>query len=178
MWRFLLLEMGTSWSLDANDLESDASATRAELLALVRGLEAIDRPGRVKLVTGSRYIQRGLSKGLAAWAAQDWQWERFGRRVPVRDADLWQRVNRALEFHRLDCHSWTLSMGGVPQATAAPEVTTYTASAGDEPAVMVVRQARARRTKSNSLVGSARQTITGVRLGLQTMWRPELAPTG
>lgn len=178
MWRFLLLEMGTNRSIDANDLETDLSATRAELLALVRGLEAIDRPGRVKLVTGSRYVQRGLAKGLNAWAAQDWQWERFGRRVPVRDADLWQRVSRALEFHQLDCHSWILSTGGVPQAAAAPDVTTYTASEGDEPAVMVVRQARAARAKGNSLVGSARKTISGVRRGLESIWPAELAPAG
>ncbi len=178
MWRFLLLEMGTNWSLDANDLETDVSASRAELLALVRGLEAIDRPGRVKLVTGSRYIQRGLGKGLSAWAAQDWQWERFGRRVPVRDADLWQRVSRALEFHQLDCHSCTLSMGGTPQTAAAPVVTTYTDSTGEEPAVMVVRQARATRARGNSLAGSARKTITGVRRSLESMWPAELAPAG
>lgn len=178
MWRFLLLEMGTNWSLDASDTEVDASATRAELLALVRGLEAIDRPGKVKLVTASRYIQRGLSKGLTSWAAQQWQWERFGRRVPVRDADLWQRVSRALEFHQLDCHAWTLSMGGTPQQVAVPEVTTYSTGMEEEPAVMVVRQARPRRGKGNSLAGSARQTITGVRRGLQTMWGAELAPAG
>lgn len=175
VWRFLLLKMGTSLSIDASDLEPGASASRGELLALVRGLEAIEEPARVKLVTGSRHLQRGLARGLTAWAAQDWHWERFGRRVPVRDADLWRRVSRALEFHQLDCHAWTLSVGANTSTLAAPSTL---AGSDAEPAVMVVRQARPRRDRGNSLVANARQTITGVRHGLQTLWGSELAPTG
>jgi hypothetical protein len=79
---------------------------RLELLAVVRGLEALDGPARVTLVTRSRYVSRGIRFGITEWRANEWQWERFGRVVPVKDHDLWQRVDRALLFHRVECQSW------------------------------------------------------------------------
>jgi ribonuclease HI len=106
VWRFVLAQVGTSDSLSATDIEPIACRERLELLAVVRGLEAIDQPARVTLVTGSRYVSRGLKRGLADWRAADWQWERFGQLVAVRDHDLWRRVDRALQFHRLDCRLW------------------------------------------------------------------------
>ena len=105
-WRFVLAELGTTDSLSATDVEPVACHERLELFGLVRGLEAIDRPGRVTLVTNSRYLSRGLKRGLVDWRAQDWQWERFGQLVPVRNHDLWRRVDRALQFHELDCRLW------------------------------------------------------------------------
>ncbi len=101
MWRFLLLDMGTDASVSASDTEPNCSKSRAELLALVRGLEAMDQPGRVRHICGSAYVSRGLERGLRQWRSQGWHWERFGRRVPIRNADLWQRVDHALQFHQL-----------------------------------------------------------------------------
>jgi ribonuclease HI len=108
IWRFVLAQVGTSSSLTATDREPIACRERLELLAVVRGLEAIDQPARVTLVTGSRYVSRGLKRGLAEWRVSDFQWERFGQQVAVRDHDLWRRVDRALEFHQVDCRLWHL----------------------------------------------------------------------
>lgn len=105
-WRFVLTQVGSSNSLSATDVEPVSCHERLELLALVRGLEAIDQPARVTLVTNSRYVTRGLNRGLADWRAQDWTWERFGQLVPVRHHDLWRRVDRALQFHEVDCRLW------------------------------------------------------------------------
>lgn len=107
-WRFVLTQVGANSSLTAADIEAEACRERLELLAVVRGLEAIDQPARVTLVTGSRYVSRGLKRGLAEWRLNDWQWERFGQQVAVRDCDLWRRVDRALEFHKVDCRLWHL----------------------------------------------------------------------
>ena len=89
-----------------SDEETTACGERLELLAVVRGLEALDGPAQVTLVTKSRYVSRGIRCGLTEWRANDWQWERFGRIVPVKDHDLWQRVDRALLFHKVDCQAW------------------------------------------------------------------------
>jgi ribonuclease HI len=105
-WRFVLSEVGGSENLAAADVEPITCRERLELLAVVRGLEAIDRPARVTLVTNSRYVNRGLKHGLTDWRACHWQWERFGQLVPVRDGDLWRRVDRALQFHEMDCRLW------------------------------------------------------------------------
>jgi ribonuclease HI len=79
-------------------------------LAVVRGLEALAQPSRVTLVTHSRYVNRGLTYGLAEWRANGWQWEHFGQMVPVKNRDLWQRVDRALLFHQLDCRRWRFDL--------------------------------------------------------------------
>jgi ribonuclease HI len=69
----------------------------------VRGLESLGQPSRVTLVTKSRYVSRGFSCGLDSWRENGWQWERFGKMVPVKDLDLWQRVDQALKFHQVEC---------------------------------------------------------------------------
>lgn len=102
-WRFSLRLPGGETSLEADDQEPDASPERLELLAVVRGLEALDRPSRVTLVSGSRQIRRGLEHGLSQWRESDWQWERYGRMAPVKDSDLWQRLDRLLEIHSVEC---------------------------------------------------------------------------
>jgi ribonuclease HI len=120
IWRFVLAQVGTSTSLTAMDHEPVACRERLELLAVVRGLEAIDQPARVTLVTGSRYVSRGLKRGLAEWRVNDFQWERFGQQVPVRDQDLWRRVDRALEFHQVDCRLWHLDSHVDTAQSASP----------------------------------------------------------
>jgi ribonuclease HI len=105
-WRFVLHDVETSRRMVISDNEATMCGERLELLAVVRGLEALDGPARVTLVTRSRYVSRGIRFGITEWRANDWQWERFGRVVPVKDHDLWQRVDRALLFHRVGCQSW------------------------------------------------------------------------
>ncbi|HEX6960666.1 MAG TPA: RNase H family protein, partial [Lacipirellula sp.] len=115
-WRFVLEQVGAAEALAASDIETAECPERLELLAVVRGLEALDQPASVTLVTKSRYVSRGLKRGLADWRANGWQWERFGRVVPVRDHDLWRRVDRALQFHQVECRLWQFDES--PQAAA------------------------------------------------------------
>jgi ribonuclease HI len=76
---------------------------RAALLAVVRGLEALEQPSRVTLVTTSRYVARGLQFGLSEWRETDYCWEHFGSVQPIRNADLWRRVDHAMQFHQISC---------------------------------------------------------------------------
>lgn len=105
-WRFVLQLLDGTEQFEAADAEPDAQGERLELLAVVRGLEALAQPSRVTLVTPSRYVNRGLSYGLTEWRANGWRWEHYGEMVPVKNRDLWQRVDRALQFHQLDCRTW------------------------------------------------------------------------
>jgi ribonuclease HI len=104
-WHFVLRTEEGSVALDACDAEADASVERLALWAVVRGLEAIPEPARVTLVTTSGWIRRGLRFGLDSWREHQWQWECFGRMTPIKNADLWQRVDRALRFHEVDCRT-------------------------------------------------------------------------
>ncbi|MCI0491693.1 MAG: hypothetical protein L0Z07_02020 [Planctomycetes bacterium] len=129
-WRFVLQSVADQRVLAAEDVEPGTRGSRLELLAVVRGLESLDQPSRVTLVTTSRYVTRGIRRGLSQWRARRWRWERFGQLVPVRDHDLWQRVDRALHFHHVDCcawhtekpsqnETWAASAAAMPPARAA-----------------------------------------------------------
>ena len=111
-WRFVLQAVDGSTKLEVEDAEPEIRGERLELLAVVRGLEALEQPSRVTLVTASRYVSRGLSYGLIDWRENGWQWEWHGRMVPVKNRDLWQRLDRALRFHRVECRNWRFDEPG------------------------------------------------------------------
>lgn len=102
-WSFRLLADDGKVALEATDFESDVTVERLGLLAVVRGLEALDQPSHVVLTNPSRVVSRGLRYGLEHWRATHWQWERFGHMAPIRNADLWQRIDTAMAIHRLEC---------------------------------------------------------------------------
>jgi ribonuclease HI len=109
-WRFVLESVDGETKLEVADDESEGDVSRLELLAVVRGLEALDQPSRVTLVTPSRYVTHGLRFGLAEWRENGWQWERFGEMQRVKNWDLWQRIDRAMRFHDVDCRVWRFDM--------------------------------------------------------------------
>jgi ribonuclease HI len=127
-WRFVLESLDGAAKLEVCDDEPEAEGERLDLLAVVRGLEALDQPSRVTLVTQSQYVSRGLRYGLDEWRENGWQWERFGQMAPVKNGDLWQRVDRALAFHEVECRTWRFDRSADdldqtplrPPQTAAP----------------------------------------------------------
>ena len=119
-WRFVLQNVESQRRFSAADSEPCDCSQRLELLAVVRGLEALDGPSRVTLVTKSRYVSRGIKKGLAEWRANNWKWEHFGSLRPVRDYDLWKRVDRALQFHQVSCQAWHFETIEVEAAESLP----------------------------------------------------------
>src|SRR5215471_12598780 len=86
-WQFALERDGAR-QIEVEDVEPLAKGQRVELLAVVRGLEALDQPSRVTLVTASSYVKRGLNYGLEDWRASGWCWEAHGKMVPVKNGDL------------------------------------------------------------------------------------------
>ena len=171
-WRFVLQNVESQRRFAATDSEPCDCGERLELLAVVRGLEALDGPARVTLVTRSRYVSRGIKKGLADWRANDWKWERFGRVVPVRDHDLWQRVDRALQFHEINCQAWqfeTVETAPEPVAERSNEIssdevpvvsrrTRYRVDSAHEPRIVhpVSRLRRRAKTQAAHLTAAIR----------------------
>lgn len=102
-WHFALQPLDGGGQLEACDEEPQAGCERLELWAVVRGLEALEQPSRVTLVTTSRLVDRGLRHALEQWRSNRWRWEAYGRLVEIKNADLWQRIDRALQFHQVEC---------------------------------------------------------------------------
>lgn len=102
-WHFVLERLDGPERLEAADSEFAVNRERLALLSVVRGLEALEQPSQVTLVTTSRYVSRGLRYGLNSWRDTNYHWERFGEQRPIRNADLWRRVDTALHFHGIKC---------------------------------------------------------------------------
>lgn len=100
-WHFTLERSDGTVVLDAGD-DDMGDLNRLTLLAAVRGLEAIDGASSVTLLSNNRYLIRSLSDSLPRWRQNDYAWEHFGRRIDVQHADLWRRIDRALEIHRVE----------------------------------------------------------------------------
>lgn len=71
--------------------------------------EALKRPSPVALYTDSQYVQKGITEWLAGWVARGW---RTASRTPVKNADLWQRLQAACAPHDIEWH-WVKGHAGI-----------------------------------------------------------------
>ena len=90
--------------------EPQTTNNRMELTAVIRALEALKRPVHARLYTDSQYVQRGISEWLPEWKGRGW---RTAARKPVRNQDLWQRLDELATRHHIDWQ-WVPAHAGVP----------------------------------------------------------------
>ncbi|MDJ0878017.1 MAG: ribonuclease HI, partial [Halieaceae bacterium] len=81
---------------------------RMEMMAAIAALEALKRPSRVKLTTDSKYLRDGITKWIHAWKRRGWK---TADGSPVKNRELWQRLERALAPHSVDWH-WVKGHSG------------------------------------------------------------------
>ncbi|MEE8054899.1 MAG: ribonuclease HI [Gammaproteobacteria bacterium] len=79
--------------------EPDTTNNRMELLAAIKGLEALKRPCAVRLTTDSQYVKNGLTEWLPNWKQRGWK---TAAKKPVKNADLWQRLEAAVDRHDVE----------------------------------------------------------------------------
>jgi ribonuclease HI len=84
---------------------------RMELVAAIKGLEALKRPCRVQLFTDSNYVRDGITKWIHGWRRNGW---RTADRKPVKNAELWQELLDATAPHRVEWH-WVKGHSGHPE---------------------------------------------------------------
>jgi ribonuclease HI len=90
--------------------EPATTNNRMELTAVIRALEALKRPVQARLYTDSEYVQRGISEWLPAWKSRGW---RTADRKPVKNQDLWQRLDELASRHEIEWR-WVPGHAGVP----------------------------------------------------------------
>jgi ribonuclease HI len=84
---------------------------RMELLAAIRALEALKRPCCVRLYTDSEYVKRGITEWLAGWKRKGWK---TAAGQPVKNVDLWERLDRARSTHDVQW-AWVRGHSGHPE---------------------------------------------------------------
>ena len=81
--------------------EHETTNNRMELMAAIQALEALNRPCRVELTTDSQYLRKGITEWLADWKRRGWK---TAARKPVRNRDLWERLDALAERHAIGWH--------------------------------------------------------------------------
>jgi ribonuclease HI len=76
--------------------EANTTNNRMEMLAVISGLEAIKRASKVLITTDSQYVLKGINEWIEGWKARGWK---TAAKQPVKNVDLWQRLDSALQGH-------------------------------------------------------------------------------
>lgn len=98
--------------------ESETTNNRMELLAAISALEALGRPSKITVVTDSAYVKNGVTGWIEGWKRNGW---RTAAKKPVKNVDLWQRLDAARERHDVTWE-WVKGHAGHPENERADEL--------------------------------------------------------
>ena len=90
--------------------EAHTTNNRMELMAAIVALETLKRPVTVDIHTDSQYLRNGIMSWIAKWKRNGW---RTADKKPVKNVDLWQRLDAALGAHEVRWH-WVRGHAGHP----------------------------------------------------------------
>jgi ribonuclease HI len=96
-WGTILRAKGTEKELSG--AEKDTTNNRMEMMAVIVGLEALQRACQVKITTDSQYVMKGMMEWLPGWKKRNWV--TAGKKA-VKNVDLWQRLEKAAQGHELE----------------------------------------------------------------------------
>ena len=106
-WAFVVQHPASGKEKVGSGAELHTTNNRMELMAVIRGLEALTRPSAVELWSDSKYVLDGLAKWLDGWKKKGWK---TANKQPVKNIDLWQcldvlKAKHAVTFHWVRGHN-------------------------------------------------------------------------
>ena len=113
-WAALLRAMDGDRVVKERELsggEANITNSRMELLAAINTLEALERPTEITIVTDSQYVKNGVTSWIHGWKKNDWK---TAARKPVKNAELWQRLDEAQSRHSV-IWEWVKGHAGHPE---------------------------------------------------------------
>ena len=97
---------------------ADTTNNRMELMAAITALETLDRPSDITIVTDSAYVKNGITEWMAGWKRKGW---RISTGKPVKNEDLWRRLDTARTLHNVRWE-WVKGHAGHPENERADEL--------------------------------------------------------
>jgi len=110
-WAYILRHPVSSAEVERAGSERATTNNRMELMAVIRGLEALTRPSVVELYSDSQYVLKGMDEWLPQWKARGW---RTAAKKPVKNVELWQRLDELQSTHQIRFH-WVRGHAGHPE---------------------------------------------------------------
>lgn len=115
-WGALLRYKGVERELSGG--EPHTTNNRMELMGAIAALEALTRQSQVRLYTDSAYVKNGITQWMVRWKANGW---RTSDKKPVKNQDLWERLDAALGTHQIDWQ-WVKGHAGDPDNERVDEL--------------------------------------------------------
>jgi ribonuclease HI len=103
---------------EMNGGEPATTNNRMELMAAIMAIEAVKRPCEIHLHTDSEYLRQGITTWIHSWKARGWK---TADKKPVKNVDLWQRLEAAIETHDVHWH-WVKGHSGHIENERADEL--------------------------------------------------------
>jgi ribonuclease HI len=98
--------------------EAQTTNNRMELMAAISALDALKKPSRVELHTDSQYVMKGITQWIHGWKKNGWK---TADKKPVKNAELWQRLDEARRVHDIDWR-WVKGHAGHAENERADEL--------------------------------------------------------
>jgi ribonuclease HI len=120
-WGVLMRALDGDTVVKERELQGGEAATtnnRMELMAAISALEALTRPSRIVIVTDSAYVKNGVSQWIHGWKRNGW---RTADRKPVKNVELWQRLDQAQARHDVEWR-WIKGHAGHAENERADEL--------------------------------------------------------
>ena len=105
-WAAILRWRGTEKELSG--YAPDTTNNRMEMMAAIQGVEALKHGVQARLYTDSTYVRDGITRWIERWKQNGW---RTAAKKPVKNEDLWRRLDTALEGHQVEWH-WVKGHSG------------------------------------------------------------------
>jgi len=115
-WGSVLMYRGHRREMSGGDIST--TNNRMELMAVIRALEALKRPCNITIHTDSTYVMKGMTEWLPQWKQRNWL---TAAKKPVKNVELWQRLEKAIDSHKVDW-KWVKGHSGVPENERADEL--------------------------------------------------------
>ncbi len=115
-WGVILDYNGTRKELSGG--EALTTNNRMELMGAISALEALKRPCEVEMHVDSQYVKDGITKWIHGWKKKGWK---TADKKPVKNAELWQRLDDALKLHKVSWH-WVKGHAGHDDNERADEL--------------------------------------------------------
>lgn len=110
-WAFILRHPVSGKEIERSGAEPLTTNNQMELMAVIQGLTALKSPSRVDIYSDSQYVLNGLREWLDGWVAKGWK---TAAKKPVKNQELWQRLDALRKVHDLDFH-WIEGHAGHPE---------------------------------------------------------------
>lgn len=100
-WAYILRDLASGEEMRAAGAESDTTNNRMEMLSVIEALAGLTTPSKVQLVTDSNYVAKGISEWLPGWKKKGWKRFDGKKLVPIKNLELWQRLDGLLATHQV-----------------------------------------------------------------------------